>query len=84
MLTFKKGDISKIGQEIYDTKLKAKLEPEFNGQFVAIEPQSGAHYLGKTMSEAKQEASKAHPGKKFFLVRVGYKAAVSFKHRTTL
>jgi len=36
------------------------------------------------MSEAYERAAAKHPDKKFYLTRVGHKAAVSFKHRTSV
>lgn len=78
------GHLIRKGKRLYETKLKALLEPEHRGEYAAIEPDSGDYYLGHTMSEACEKASAEHPDKKFFLVRIGYKAAVSFKHRTSL
>ncbi|MBI2676049.1 MAG: hypothetical protein HYX24_06330 [Candidatus Aenigmarchaeota archaeon] len=78
------GELVSRGKRIYETSLKAILEQEHKGEYVAIEPDSGAYYLGHTMSEAYERAAAEHPGKRFFLAKVGYKAAVSFKHRTSL
>ena len=63
------------GDEFYRQKLKAALEPEQNGQFVAIEPDSEQYFLGRTSSQAIALARAAVPGKEFFLARVGYPAA---------
>ena len=63
------------GDEFYREKLKAALEPEQNGQFVAIEPDSERYFLGRTSSQAMALARAAIPGKEFFLARVGYPAA---------
>jgi predicted class III extradiol MEMO1 family dioxygenase len=78
------GQLVKKGKQLYETKLRKLLEPEHKGEYVAIEPDSGDYYLGHTMSEAYDKAIEEHPDKHFFLARVGYKAAVSFKHRTAL
>lgn len=76
------GSLSSKGKQLYETKLRKLLEPEHRGEYVAIEPGSGSYYLGHTMSEAYEKAIEVHPDKKFYLARVGYKAAVSFKHPT--
>jgi len=76
--------LARKGKELYETKLKKLLESEHKGEYIAIEPESGDYYLGRTMSEAYEKAAAAHPDKKFYLARVGHKAAVSFKHRTSL
>jgi hypothetical protein len=46
--------------------------------FVAIEPESGDFFLGKTLSEAIEAARAAHPSRLPFVVRVGHKTAVEF------
>lgn len=78
------GKLVQRGQDLYDAKFKSKLEPQHNGEYMAIEPDSGHYYLGQTMSEAFDKAHEAHADKQFYLVRVGFEAAVSFKNRTSL
>jgi len=78
------GNLVSKGKQLYETKLKVLLEPKHRGEFVAIEPDSGCYHVGRTMSDACQKAETNHPGKKFYLVRVGSKAAVSFKHRSSV
>ncbi len=84
MTTEENGSLRKKGKELYETKLKAILEPEHRGEYVAIEPESGDYYLGRTMSEAYEKAAREHPDKRFYLVRVGHRTALSFKHRSSL
>ncbi len=62
-------------KELYEAELKSVLEPEHKGEFVAIEPDTGSYFLGKTGTEALLRARAALPGKLFFLARVGYPAA---------
>ena len=78
------GNLVKRGKEVYEAKLKTHLETKHKGEFVAIEPDSGCYHTGRTMSEACEKAEADHPGKKFYLVRVGSRAAVSFRHRTSV
>lgn len=63
------------GQKIYDEQLKDQLEPNQTGKFVAIEPDTGRHFLGDSGVEALVAARAAMPGKKFYLMRVGHRAA---------
>ena len=84
MPTAENGLLISRGKRLYETKLRALLELEHKGEYAAIEPDSGGYYLGHTMSEAYERAASEHPNKQFYLVRVGYKAALSFKHRTSL
>ena len=47
-----KSKISKLGRKFCDDSLKQILEPEHNGEFVSIEPESGQYFLGTTVVEA--------------------------------
>lgn len=72
------------GQRIYRSRLKAKLEPTHLGEYAVIEVESGDYFLGHTISEAYAKAAAKYPDKEFYLVRIGYPAAISFKHRTSI
>lgn len=67
------------GREIYNKNLKRILEPRSNGQFVAIEVDSGEYFLGSTITEAITEGERKYPTKLFYVMRVGHKATVSLK-----
>jgi hypothetical protein len=68
-------EVIEQAQSFYDTELKAKLEPDRIGQFVAIEPESHRYFLGASGSEALLQARNAMPGNRFYLIRIGYKTA---------
>lgn len=80
----KNGRLIRQGKKLYKERLRNLLEPDYQGKYVAIEPESGDYYLGHTMSEAYEKAAAAYRDKKFYLTRVGSRAAISFKHRTSL
>ncbi len=61
---------------IYEQKLRRQLESTNPDDFVAIEPESGDFFLGKTLSEAIQAARTAHPARLPFALRVGHKSTV--------
>ena len=67
--------LSEKAKRFYNEQLKAELEPQENGKFVAIEPDSGKFFLARTAVEAIEEGRAAIPGKMFFIARVGYPAA---------
>ncbi|MFW0859482.1 MAG: hypothetical protein AAGB97_04780 [Dehalococcoidia bacterium] len=50
-------------------------------KFVAIEVDSDDYFIGDTSVEASRKARSKYPGKVFYLGRIGYRAAVSFKGR---
>ncbi len=65
-------------EDVYATRWRAILEPEHVDKFVAIEPDSGEYFLGKTLSEAMAAARRAYPDRLAHAMRVGHKAALHF------
>jgi hypothetical protein len=65
-------------EEIYATRLRSILEPEHIDEFVAIEPESGDYFLGKTLSEAARAARESYPERWTHAMRVGRRAALHF------
>jgi hypothetical protein len=65
-------------EEVYATRLKGVLEPEHVDEFVAIEPESGDYFLGKTLSQATGAARKTYPHRLTHVMRVGHRAALHF------
>jgi hypothetical protein len=72
--------ISKQGQRLFEA-LDAELRQKHRGQFVAIEVDSGDYFIGETAMAANQKARVKHPGKVFFLGRIAYPTAYTFKGR---
>ncbi|MBS0264373.1 MAG: hypothetical protein JSS02_20720 [Planctomycetes bacterium] len=63
-------------EQIYHQTLGPLLEPDHADEFVVIEPESGDHFLGKTLGEASQAARKAHPDRLTHAMRVGQRTAL--------
>jgi hypothetical protein len=72
--------ISQKGQKVLDA-LAQTLETQHFGRFIAIEADSGEYFLGDTAIEATRKAQAKYPGKIFFLGRIGYRTAYTFKGR---
>lgn len=70
--------LAEKGKEFYNRSLKQLLEPTENGKFIAIEPDSGRYFVGKTTRETMDAAHCALPDKKFYLQRIGFAFAHSF------
>jgi hypothetical protein len=68
-------DLIERGQSTYRERLASVLEPLHDGEFVAVEPDSGDYFLGGTASAALIAAHAAIPNKLFYLTRVGREAA---------
>jgi len=65
-------------EEIYATRLQVALELKHMDEFVAIEPESGDYFLGKTLNEATQAARQIYPDRLTHAMRVGHRAALHF------
>jgi len=65
-----KESIAHKGEAIYQ-KIKAEMEANHKGEFLAIDPESGGYYLGKTSLEAGLNGRKEHPNTVFYIIRIG-------------
>jgi hypothetical protein len=68
-------DLVTLGKKFYDEKLKAILEPEHNGEFVAIEPYLEKYVIDKDEVQVMLKAMEEMPKSKFYFVRIGHKYA---------
>lgn len=57
-------------QEVYEA-LKGELEPAHQGEIVSIHPESGDHFLGRTLNDADQKAFAKYPDQWLYFVRIG-------------
>ena len=71
MASAQSEDVARRGTQVYEQRLRALLEPTHNGQFIAIEPDSGDYFVGSTDSEVVAAARKAHPGRLPLVLRIG-------------
>jgi hypothetical protein len=62
------------GLEVYD-QLAPQLEQQHAGGIVAICPESGEHFVGKTLNQADEQAYKATPDAWYLFVRIGDRSA---------
>jgi hypothetical protein len=68
--------VAERAKRIYDERLRADLEAAHHGRFVAIEPESGDHFLADTLDGAVRAARARHPSRLSHVVRVGAPAAL--------
>jgi len=71
------AEIAQKGIQVYQ-KISKQIEKEHSGNFVAIEVESEKYFLGQTQVEAIEKAKKHFPTKIFYLMKVGFPAAVTF------
>ena len=65
------SELTTLGMKFYEEKLKQILEPDHNGEFVAIEPYLEKYVLEKKKIDAILKAQEEMPERLFFLARVG-------------
>ncbi len=69
------SELTKLGMKFYEEKLKSLLEPEHNGEFVAIEPFLEKYVVDKDEVQVMFKALAEMPESKFYFGRIGYRYA---------
>src|SRR5205807_9209275 len=64
-------DVSRRGLALYETRLKARLQPERNGEARAIPVDTGEHALARSGGNAVRALRKLRPQGALVLMRVG-------------
>lgn len=72
-------EIAERGAAIY-REIRQNYEPNDNGKFLAIEIETKKIYMGNTSGEALEQARGKHPGKLFYVVKVGFDSAETLAH----
>jgi hypothetical protein len=68
--------IAERAKAIYRQGLQGELEVTHPGDYVAIEPESGEHFLANSFGGAVAAARAAHPKRVSFVIRIGHPAAI--------
>jgi len=63
-------------RSLYESQLRSQLEREHPDWYVAIEPESGRHFVAETFDEAICAAQDAFPDRLTHTIRIGHLAAV--------
>ena len=74
-LRLPRQEIGQRGDEIYSTMLRDVLEPQYNGQFVAIDVESQDYELADEAMDASDRLRQRQPDGQVLVKRVGYPAA---------
>ena len=76
--------IAEAGEKLYEERHKASLEPDHDGEFVAIDVVTGEAYTGEFPEEAIQHAKDAAPYAVLHLIRIGapgaFKVSYAARH----
>jgi hypothetical protein len=70
-------EIGRIGEEIYQTKLRAVVEPDNIGKYLSIDVLSGDYEISANRLDNWDRMEMRHPDAILYTVRIGYNAVVS-------
>ncbi len=76
MISSQTMDVAQRAKAIYGQRLQAELEAAHPNAYVAIEPESGEHFLTDSFAKAVAAARKAHPDRIAFIIHIGHPAAI--------
>ncbi|MGL4420317.1 MAG: hypothetical protein ACRCZF_06615 [Gemmataceae bacterium] len=76
MISQQTQTIAESARRIYDEQLRAVLEAQEPGRYVAVEPVSGDHFVADSFDAASDSAQLAHPTRQSHILRVGHRAAL--------
>lgn len=72
---FDKEEVVRRGREIYERKIRAKVEPEHEGEFLAVDITDGSYEVGESDVEVSEAALRKNPEAVLYLMRIGRTAA---------
>jgi hypothetical protein len=65
------GEISRLGAQIYNERLRPLLEPAHLGEYVVIDVETGNFEVDSDHLAASDRAAAKHPGAPLYATRVG-------------
>ena len=68
-------EIGELGVQIYESRLRAVLEPQFRGQFVAIDVETEDYEVANEAAIASDRLWARRPDAQVLIERIGYPAA---------
>ena len=72
---FPNGEISRLGEELYDKNIRAIVETEENiGRLISIDIETGDYAVGDDFIEMNDTLFAKHPGAALYGARIGYDA----------
>lgn len=69
-------NVVRQSKRIYEQRLQDQLESTDSGRYVAIEPESGEHFLGDSLDIAVLSALQKYPQRLTHCIRIGHQAAL--------
>ena len=72
--TLSSEEIGRLGQELYDRKIRQKIEEGNRGRYLVIDIETGDYELGDDMLELSHQFHAKHPDAALYAMRIGYPA----------
>lgn len=72
---YDKEEIARRGREIYEQDIRAAVERDYDGRFLAVDVTTGFYEIADDELAAFDRAEEENPDGAFFLLRVGRRAA---------
>jgi len=79
---YSKEEFARIGDEIYENKLRQQIEKDNLGKIVAIDIQTGEFEIAKDTITATRKLYDKLPDAQPWVVRIGYRAVHRFGARS--
>lgn len=79
---YSKEEFARIGDDIYDNKLRQQIEKDNLGKIVAIDIQTGKFEIDKDTITATKKLYDKFPHAQPWVVRIGYRAVHRFGARS--
>ena len=76
MISAESKAVAESARQLYESELREKLEPEHQGKYLCIEPNSGSYFFGDTFDQAVNAAADQFPDRLTHTLRIGYPAAL--------
>ncbi len=77
-----KEETTRLGREIYERDIKAQVEADHHGEYIAVDVETGGWAMSDDVLAAAERLRAQHPGAvDVYLLRVGYRALHHFGGR---
>ncbi|MCC6446346.1 MAG: hypothetical protein IT210_23200 [Armatimonadetes bacterium] len=65
-------EICERGQALYERLIRDKVEPQYRGQFLVMDIETGEYEIDPDHLAASDRAAAKHPGAPLYGIRIGY------------
>ncbi len=80
---YSKEEHAQRGEDVYEQRLRAQLEPDKDGKIVAIDVDTGEYEVAEKVLAASQRLLARLPDAQVWCVRIGHRAVHRFGPRST-